>query len=557
MQARAPDEGPSGVRPSESETSGLWPSESEISGLWPSESETGGVWPSESETGGLWPSESETGGVWPSESETGGQRIPQAVGIEERHALTLLRAVVRRHNIHSTKSLVAAYNKTTDKDECAVLLGWLRKYHQRRDDCVMPKAVLEYAELVNIVLRSENEGDILKHLIQDLCSCIAERNFLPPNFAATLYTALVHVDPPVCGGVAELMVVTRKLLGSLSATPILKRNNFSAHRKSFLALQQTHFLFRKSNQSGIGKEEKRELRQAIAAKERALKRSCEYYPVQFHFQALRQAVEHLQARDASCVTKAAIYTCGFCGFAHLFHPCLMLECIDIFPEAVQRASRNAQAAVEDMGVLKRPWFALLWNLKAARVEAAKDEMNLDRFESVYSITMKNQQKMQNGDDLKALRFGIIDELGLLAIEGSSERTRRETTITLSNLVTQQAISEGWIDDDDILIALLDVTHDVYKTGSCNEKTEEALMALHRCCEDSARDAMTVWLDGRSMEEKLRAGSPPATQLEHKDLFIKTRKDVGYTSLTREDLRQTYLRDDFATVMSCRNEPPSG
>ena len=492
------------------------------------------------------PDEGPSGGR-PSASEPDNRLVLQDKESEEHYQPTFLGAIVKKHNIDSTKSLVAAYNATTNEDERCALFEWLRKYHERKDDCLTQKDVREYAELVNITPRSRNEEDILKNLICDLCSRISELNFLPPNFATAIYKALVHVDPSVYGGVAELMIVTRKLLGSLSATPKLERDNFLAHRGSFLALQQAHFLLRKSNQIRISKEEKRELRQAIAAKERALEQACKYYPVKFHFQALRQAVEHLEARDTSCMAKAAKYiNCGFCGLAHVFHACLMLACVDIFPEAVQRAFRNARAAVEDMGVLKRPWFALLWNLMAARLEAAKDEMNLDRFGSVYSITIKNQRRMKNGDDLKALRFGIIDELGMLAIEGSSERTRREATIMLSNLAVQQAISEGWIDDDDILIALLDVIHEAHNNGLCNEKTKETLTTLHQYCEDSTRDAMTAWLDGKSMEDKLRDGSPPAAQLEHRDLFIKTRKDVGYNPIT-EYLRKTYLRDDFATV----------
>ena len=492
--------------------------------------------------------------VQPSASETSSQLASQDVEIEERRNPMHLRAVVEKHNINSTKSLVAAYNKTTDEDERALLIGWLRKYHQRREDCLKQKAVLEYSELVNITPRSLSEEDILKNLIRDLCSSIPVGNFLPPDFAAALHRALVRVDPSVYG-VAELMVVARKLLESLSPTPKLERENFLVYRGTFLTLQQIFFLFLKSNQGGIGKEAKHEFRQVIAAKERFLRRSCEYYPVKFRFQVLCQAVEHLEARDTSRIAEVFLITGGFCGSAHVLHSLLMLACIDVCPEAVQRAFRKARAAVEDMGVLKRPWFDSFQNLMAARLEAAKDETKLDIFGSVCSTAIESQRRMKNGEELKALRFGIIDELGMLAVEGSSENARREATIRLSNLATQQAISEGWIGDDDILMALLDGIYKVHKTGQCNETTKETLIALHQSCEGSTRDALMEWLDGNSIEEKLRAGSPLAATLEHKDLFIKTRRDVGYTPPTGEDLRKAYLHDNFATVMSRENELP--
>ena len=509
MQSRAPDEGPSGVRSSASETSS--------------------------------------------------QLASQNVGVEERCDPKLLRAIVKKNNIDSTRSLVAAYNATTDDNERAVLLGWLSKYHERREDCLTPKTVLEYAELVNIAPRSVREEDIIKNLFDDLCSCIPEGRFLTPSFAAALYKALVHVDPSVYGGVAELVVVTRKLLGSLSARPKLERENFWVYRKSFLALQQTLYLLQKSNQSGIEEDTKQKIRQALAKKERDLEQSCKYYPVKFCFQALRQSVKRLGVKDTSRIAKAA--RCIRCGI-------LVVYCVDSFlgkcatadidPEGIEKAFKKARDVVNDMmesnadkKESKRPWFDSLWNLMEARMEeAAKNEMKLDFLVSVSSITIENQRRMENVEDLKALRFGIIDELGMLAIEGWSESTRREATIMLADMTTQQAISEGWIRDDDILIALLDVIHEVHKTGQYTEKTEEALTALYRYSESSASDAMMAWLDGRSMEEKLAARSPQKTRLEHKELLTKTGRDVGRAISIREDLEEMYLCDSFATVSVC-------
>ena len=502
------------------------------------------------------PDEGPSGG-WPSASETGGQLTSQDAGGKERYDKRLLRTVVEKNDIDDTKSLVATYNMTTNEDERAVLLGWLRKYHERREDCLTQKSVLEYAELVNITPRSKSEEDILKNLICDLCSRISELNFLPPNFATALYKALVHVDPLVCG-VAQLVDVARKLLSSLSATPNITRENFSVHRGTFLALRQSFFLLNAVNQNEIKKKEKRELRRSIAEKERTMEFSCNYYPVAFHFQVLRRAVERLKEDTTTRrVPQTEQYAISeTCGFEHVFHLLRNLARCNVDPTALGASyEENRGPVVEMSNMSKKPLFDSLWNLMAARLEAAKEETNLDLFESVCNATIENQQKTENGEDLKTLRFGIIEELGMLAIEGSSESTRRETTIMLSNLAVQQAITEGWIDDDDILIALLDVIHEVHKNGLCNEETEEALTALHRYCEGSTRDVMTVWLDGKSIEDKLRDGSPPAAQPEHWDLFMKTSKDVGHNPIG-EDLRKTYLRDDFTIVMFCRNDTSS-
>ena len=508
MQARAPDEGPSGSRPSV--------------------------------------------------SETGGQLVSLDIKNEERHDPILLRAVVKRYNIGSTKSLVAASNVATDEYERAVLLGWLCNYHERREDCLTSKAVLEYAELADIAPRSRSEEDIVKNLIDDLCSCISEGEFLAPNFAAALHRALVHVNPSVYGGVAQLLLVARKLLGSLSATPKLEKNNFWVYRGTFLALQQTFFLLGEDNQRGINEEEKKKLRQAVAKQRRALKQSRRYYPVKFHFEALRQAAKRLKARDSCCLAKASSYIIrGFGGLTNFVNSLRAVTTGGVDPAGVASVYRRRRVFFVNIRVARRQWFDLFRNLMVARLEAAKDEMKLDLFWSVFNVTVKNRRRMKDAEDLKALRFGVIHELGMLAIEGSSESTRIEATIRLSDLATGKAMSERWIGDDDILIALLDVIHEVHKTGQCTEKTKEALLALHQSCEGLVRDAMIVWLDGRSMEDKLRAKSPPGAQLGRKDLFVKTRKDVGYTSPTGEYFIQTYLQDDFAKVIFRQNEPSTG
>ena len=509
MQARAPDEGPSGVRSSA--------------------------------------------------SETGGQLTTQDAETEERYNRIILRAVVRRCNINSTKSLVAAYNATTDEDERAALLGWLRKYHERSEDCLTPKTVLEYAELVNIVPCSTSEKDILKNLIRDLCSCIRAGNFLNPNFAAALRRALVRINPSAYGGAEQLMVVAWKLLRSLSATPILNRENFSEHKWIFLALQQTFFLLNTVNQNEIAEEEKQALSRIIAEKERTMKLSCKLYSVDMHFQVLRQAVERLKG-DTTPRRVPQTERYDMCGLVHVFHSLRNRARGDIDPTALEDSSERNQVSVIEMSKMsKRPWFDSLWDLIAARLKLTKDEINLAAFESAYSSTIENQRKIKNGKELKALRFGIIDELGVLAIEGSSDSTRREATIMLSDLATQQAVSEGWIDDDDILIALLNVIYDVHVTGQCNETTKEALEALHQACEGSSSDALVEWLDGNSIEDKLRAGSLQGIVPEHEKLLTQIGRDVGHIPLAvmnahKEELRQRYLHSDFATVLQREAHP---
>ena len=485
------------------------------------------------------PDEGPSGGGPPA-SDDGGRLCQSASVVEELHNPRLLRAVAKKYDIESTKSLVTAYNATTDKEERGILLRWLHTYNERRNDyCLQPKYVLEYAELAKIVPRLRQDEKVLKSLVRALRSRIRQGEFLEKNAALALWSALMHVDSSAYDGAADLMDLVVELLGSLSATPGLSRENFTEYEASFLALMQALFLLHENNQRGIDRKDKQMLRRVIGEKEEALEQSCKYYPVKFHFEALRQAVERLME---------ASELCGLCGFWNVFYFLRNLARGDVDPAALENVYRGMRYEDDNGEVAKRKWFDRFQKMMVKRLEASKDEMKLKLFETSFNAAMKHRRNMKDREDLKALRFAIIHELGILARDGLSENARNAATTKLVDLTTQQSISEGWIDDDDILIALLDAIYAVYKTGQSNEESKEALMALHQSCEGSSRDAFMEWLNGNSLEDKLRAESPQGAALEHKRLLIKTGRDMGHTPSIRKDLKKRYLHDDFATVL---------
>ena len=495
-----------------------------------------------------------SGGHSASAVNEGGQSAAPNAAVEERLDPKALRAIAKKYAIDSTKSLVAAYNAATG-DERAVLLGWINKYDERSDECLKPKTVLEYAELANVASHSANDDDILKSMMHALCSRICQGNFHKPNFAVALCRALKLANPSAWGGVGQLVFVATKLLSSLSPQPKITRKNFAACEATFLALQQAFFLLHEINHKDIVEKEKNELRRSIEEKERAMELSCSYYPVSFHFKTLRQAVERLETKDApSDLERAAQQIgCGLCGFLYVFHCVRNLARCDINPAAIQDAYAKIQTAIANMGVSKRPWFDTFKNLMTARQEASEDETKLGLFETNLSAAMEHQEKTKDKEDLKALRYGIVRELGTLALEGLSEKARDAATAKLVDLVSQQAVNEGWVDDSDILIALLDVMHELHGAGRCNEDIKNALLDIQRSYKGPAQRALAEWLGGSSIEVKLAARSPQKPIVEHKDLCIDVGRDVGYIPLAimnskGEELKKRYLHDDFATVL---------
>ena len=490
----------------------------------------------------------------PSASRIRGRPAVERSVVKERHDPNLLRAVAYKRNIDSTKSLVTAYNATTAEDERAVLLGWLCKYHERSAECLAPKAVLDYAELANIAPCSASEKDIVKDLISDLTSRICEGSFLPPNFAAALYSALVHVDPSEYDDAEQLVVVARRLLGSLTREPKLTRKTFAKHEATFLALQQTFFLLREANQNYIDEKEKQEFRRTIAEKERTMELSCKHYPVNFHFKALHQAVERLRVRgaDSRAAQTKQYLMCGLCGLVDVFRFLKNLARGDIDPAAVEAAYRRNRAAIDKMGVAKRPWFDCLRSLMVKRLEASKDETKLEHFLSEFDAAMESQRTTIKGDDLKALRFGIIQEMRLSARQAACEAVRKEATAKLLMLATGRAIFEEWSADEDIFTAFLDALHEIHTTSDENQETAEAFRQMQQSCEGRAESTFRAWLGGGVVEDKLETRDRQEACAEHNAVFVKIARGVGYVPLHTirsniKDLKERYKHDSFAKV----------
>ena len=484
----------------------------------------------------------------PSASGSGVIRAPD-FKIRGRNRPKFLRAVAKKYNILNTKSLVAAYNATTDVNERSVLFEWLRKYGERSADCIKPKTVLEYAELAKVAKVSEQDGNVLRELVKALGSQIRPSEFLEENVAKALYIALTWVDSGVYDDTSRLTDLGLDLLNSLSSRPRLKKENFLKYEAHFLCIHQVFFLLQSIGRGNLLEQEKNTLRQVVALKREAMRLSRMYYPVSFHFDLIQQGVERLEIKDdPSDLTKAKRYAAsGLYGLMHAFHILRKLAGGDIDPESMEVAYRKARAAIANAGVLEREWYDILQILTAARLRALKEEKKCELLALACNAAIEGQLKTRREKEQKALRFGIVQELRLLASDKDSTcDVRREATVKLVELATNQAISENWIRDADILITILDALHIIRAIDEQNQEISEALPKIQQSCDERTRATFRSWLDGHTMEGQ------EDTDDEHEDLLAKTGAAIGYrhpctVRSSIEDLKRTYLRDIFATV----------
>ena len=499
--------------------------------------------------------ESSAGG--PSASESGGTSRQPDSNVQRRNAAKLLRAVAKKYDIVSTKSLVAAYNATTDANERTVLLDWLFKYGEAKEDFLRPTAVLDYAELAKIAYVSEQDAEVLRKLVYDIGSLIRPDEFLDTNVAKALYTTLTWVDATVYDP-AQLLVLATKLLSSLSSELRLTKHNFTKYEITFLCIHQVFFLLQIIGRGYTLEEEKKLLRQTIAKKREAMKLSVLHYPVFFHFELLQQAVERLEIEDEpSRLTRAARYTAsGLYGGMHVINLLRRLAGGDIDPTSIEDAYRKGRAAIARVGVSEQEWYDILQILTAARFGALKEDKKCKLLALAYDTAMEGQHKTTRENHQKALRFGIVQEMRLLASDkSSSKHSRKEATTKLVELATNQAISENWIHDGDILTEILDSLHIMHSVGEQNEEIAEVLEKIEQSCDEGARGTLTTWLNDNTIEEKLQMRRHGDTNKDRDDVFIKTGATVGYLHpyticSNIEDLKEMYLHDNFATVITC-------
>ena len=354
------------------------------------------------------------------------------------------------------------------------------------------------------------------------------------------------------------MPLLKKLLYSLSSELRLTKHNFANREANFLALHQVLFLLQSIGRGNLLEKEKKELRGAIVQKREEMELSSMYYPVSFLFELIQQAVERLEIEDIpSGLTKAKRYTAsGLYIGMHVFHFLRKLAGGDIDPVSIEDAYRKGRAAIVNGGVSELEWYDILQILTAARLSALKEEKKSELLALAYDVVMEGQRKTTREANQKALRYGIVQEMRLLVSDkGSSQDGCKKASTKLVELATNQAISENWTHDADILTAILDALRVIYTMGEESQETAEALEKIKQSCDESARETLTVWLNANTIQGKLQILSQEDTSKQREDLFVKTGAVVGYLhpSTIRsniEDLKRTYLHDDFATVSAC-------
>ncbi|MCG8340957.1 MAG: tetratricopeptide repeat protein, partial [Cytophagales bacterium] len=226
---------------------------------------------------------------------------------------------------------------------------------------------------------------------------------------------------------------------------------------------------------------------------------------------------------------------------------------------------------------EKTWYDCHQALKYASILSLGDSSKYSVFhqglEALQNAKLKNETK----EGRTALRFGIVEQLRLLALHGPIGEVRKKSIKWLEFL----ANPEAWGDDPEVMEELLNSLGAI--ANSQEEEKEQAEKALKSLtdsspsaesarnlrplpsgnvfswggelptalCKLDARRAITEWLGGKSLEDKLRALSAPSAAPASESLFLAIK------SLLREEAPKEYeLRRQLTLKVNTLLPPPA-
>ncbi|MCG8340990.1 MAG: ankyrin repeat domain-containing protein, partial [Cytophagales bacterium] len=316
---------------------------------------------------------------------------------------------------------------------------------------------------------------------------------------------------------------------------VFDKNTYPTHRSTLCALHQALVLIKLIAPSQWDPTQEEGLYNRFKAQIQAISASTAYYPIHYHALLLEQSLQRLErSKDLSEEIfrrvvhgiKAMFYLYQGAPFPHSSKPNL---------DYLLEGFKNLKAAFACEGIEVKPWYACLLDLGNATLLSLKYPDKYGDFEECLQSLKEKEASMQNEQDRKALRFGIVQQLRLLALHGPTGEVRKQSIQWLEDLTKPEA----WAGDKEVMEGLLDglAAIVVHSQGEEKKQAEGALESLTsplrevpasrflpwrtaRRREAAGQKAIKEWLGGQELSAKLRAMPAPAAPPASGGLFSK-------------------------------------
>ena len=482
------------------------------------------------------------------------QAGPVAEGVTEGSSasaqtpLQALQARIAQGDITSTQALVTVLNSTQDPQERAVLEDWLEAYighfvNRNVYDLVSKDStyLLEYNQLTHIKPLSKRTEKLLRSYFFGLSSKIDIDQEANLPLMESLVYALNNLDKQVFGdNPADLITLANKLLARVDPGEVIfSASCYPNHGTTLDALHQILSLVGCVDRSWDSTDKQgpyHRFKEQLEAIEEASQEQ-EYYPTSYHTQLLLQSLSSLeldkakaQLKDVCRRTFAGIQGLG-CAYQGLRG---LLE-LEVELEVYKNAYEHFQAALLSERIERRPWYkthqALHWSsLLSLRAQDSKTacnyykqfEYHLEKFR-LYEDSLRPHQKLVGKADRKAVRYGIVQELALLALYSRIPLVRQGSIQHLTAL----AAPAVWGEKEDIATALLEGLADVALCTDIGD--QERLMAREALDKirsgANAGQETSSWFGKQSVDKKLAERPIPSLRPASSELFQAVQGEI--------------------------------
>ncbi|MCG8340969.1 MAG: hypothetical protein MI674_06915, partial [Cytophagales bacterium] len=510
-------------------------------------------------------------------AQVGGSSL---VGLQERMA---------QGDIKSTEALVDSLNAAQIPEEQQVLQQWIQKYmewfnNQSVGNLSLTLADLqEYTSLANIQIQADKPENkrLLKSYFESLCNKIQENKYGDTPLIEALEYTLQTMDSDVFDrDPSTLIRLGNDLLDKLGTTgAVFNENVYPTHRSTLYALHQVLMLIQCIDPSQL-----KELSSRFKAQIADLKQKAQCYPVRYHVQLLEQSLQRLELGGRRTRLQDILRRVGkgLKGGISLYQGGISLDlgaCARTLAtlniNTFQSGYRDLQEAFARQGIAAKPWYDWHQDMNHASLLSLENADEYGEFERRLQTLRDKEVAMDKEEDRTALHFGIVQQLCLLALHGPSGEVRHKSIQWLEDL----GQPEAWGGDPAVMKGVLDglAALTLHSQGEEKEEAKKALDSLTASPKVGASsrvrhwgtgrrkaaavpEPITQWLDGQSLEEKLRALPAPLASPASGGLFSTInrllREEAPVESPApaavqeaRQALRAHYQHSDFAQVRS--------
>lgn len=483
-----------------------------------------------------------------------GPSTSASVQLDLRNTDSSIAELGTRPDITDTRTLVEAFNRSTDRLERKEFRKWLSAYGDYLNErvTITDEESQFLHELFEITPSDDEDNAVVSKLFFSVHKHVITEVECSVNLMKSLDFALNKITLPIVADRYDrLQSLIDNLLKKLAAASFT-RATFETYGMMLFVLYRT-VVFLQNVPQVLTSSKRQEIKSLLTK----IEEKQEYYPIAYYARLIKIGINKLES-GSLFVTMISVGHCAFymtLGALNFSQAIIAAAHLNLDVSAFEAGIENLRKAFPDFFDNWRNKsldyrLELIFQATAATVKTKE----FKHFKSCFDEVMKRLDKARfKRLNWKMTRFCIVTQLRWLALNGPSAIVRNDALEQLVTWGNRCCIDNPrYYESRHVFQALLEALYAVHKNRDDRDKTSNVLRKMASTTELRFEPIVNEWLEFKSVEDKLLEASP--SNLEVPDfLYIEVRKKIGFV-LTHEDiqinlrqLKDTYQSSEFVEV----------